>query len=406
MTLMSRTPASDICSVRGIGVADIEITSTRSFSWRSSSFCLTPKRCSSSTMIRPRSLGRTSRDSSRCVPMRMSSLPSLKRLTASFCSAAGPEARHLLDGHRVVRQALGEGPEVLLGEDRRRHQHQHLLAALDRLERGAQRDLGLAVADVAADQAVHRARGLHVGLDHLDRLALVGGLGVGELRLELDQPVAVGRVGVAAAALALGVQVQQLAGHLLGGAAGARLERVPARAAELGQRRVVAAGADVARDLRQLVGGDEDAVLAGVLEQQVVAGDAGHRARVEPGEAGDAVVLVDDDVAGAQVGEGAQGAAAAAARTIRPVGLRAPAAHEPVLGDDGQVQRGRDEAVAQRGGGELQRGHSFPARHRSARRRSGGRGCSRRARPRRAATRPRRCGSRSGSASPARTRPP
>jgi hypothetical protein len=31
---MSRSPASDICSVRGIGVALIEITSTFSFSWR------------------------------------------------------------------------------------------------------------------------------------------------------------------------------------------------------------------------------------------------------------------------------------------------------------------------------------------------------------------------------------
>ena len=34
ITDMSRSPASDICSVRGIGVADIEITSTCSRSWR------------------------------------------------------------------------------------------------------------------------------------------------------------------------------------------------------------------------------------------------------------------------------------------------------------------------------------------------------------------------------------
>ena len=33
-------------------------------SWRSSSFCFTPKRCSSSTISRPRSFGRTSRESS------------------------------------------------------------------------------------------------------------------------------------------------------------------------------------------------------------------------------------------------------------------------------------------------------------------------------------------------------
>ena len=84
---MSRSPASDICSVRGIGVADIEITSTFSFSWRSSSFCLTPKRCSSSTISRPRSLARTSRESTRWVPIRMSTRPSAKPLIAAFCSA-------------------------------------------------------------------------------------------------------------------------------------------------------------------------------------------------------------------------------------------------------------------------------------------------------------------------------
>ena len=82
-------PASDICSVRGIGVALIEITSTLRRSWRSSSFCLTPKRCSSSTISSPRSFARTSRESSRCVPMRMSVLPSENALTAARCSAGG-----------------------------------------------------------------------------------------------------------------------------------------------------------------------------------------------------------------------------------------------------------------------------------------------------------------------------
>ena len=49
-----------------------------SFSWRSSSFCRTPKRCSSSTISRPSSSARTSRESSRWVPIRMSTLPSAK----------------------------------------------------------------------------------------------------------------------------------------------------------------------------------------------------------------------------------------------------------------------------------------------------------------------------------------
>ena len=225
----------------------------------------------------------------------------------------GAEARDVLDRERVVAQALGEGAEVLLGEDRGRHEHQHLLAGVGGLEGGAQRDLRLAVADVAADQPVHRALGLHVPLDLLDRLALVARLRVGEGGLEVAQPVRVGREREAAAVAALGVEVEQLAGELLGGAAGARLHRVPARPAELGERRVLAAGADVARDLRELVDRHEDAVGALELEVEVVARDAGDGLRVEAGEAREAVVLVDDDVAGAQVGERAQQPAARAA---------------------------------------------------------------------------------------------
>ena len=280
--------------------------------------------------------------------MRMSVLPSENALTAARCSAGGAEARDVLDRERVVAQALGERAEVLLGEDRRRHEHQHLLAGVGRLERGAQRDLGLAVADVAADQAVHRALGLHVPLDVLDRLALVGRLAVGERGLEVAQPVRVGREREAAAPAALGVEVEQLAGELLGGAAGARLDRVPARPAELGERRMLAAGADVARDLRELVDRHEDPVRALELEVEVVARDPGDGLRVEAGEAREAVVLVDDDVAGAQVGERAQQPAPAPRRA-----LDAPAAvDQPVLGDRRELQRRGDEAVAQVGLGE------------------------------------------------------
>src|SRR3954471_7346932 len=184
------------------------------------------------------------------------------------------EAADVLDREGVVLQALGERAEVLLGEDRRRREDEHLLAVVRRLERGAERDLRLAVADIAADEAVHRLRALHVGLDLLDRLALVGGLLPREGGLELSEPVGVLGERVAVAAAALGVEVEQHAGERLGGAARARLHRLPRLAAELAQRRVAAAGADVAADLRELVDRHEDAVGAGELELEVVAGDA------------------------------------------------------------------------------------------------------------------------------------
>ena len=136
----------------------------------------------------------------RCVPMRMSTSPAVEGGDGLLLLLGRAEAADVVDRERVVLEALGEGAEVLLGEDRRRRQHEHLLAVVGRLERGAQRDLGLAVADVAADEAVHRLRALHVGLDVLDRLALVGRLLPGEARLELAQPLGVLGEGVALAA--------------------------------------------------------------------------------------------------------------------------------------------------------------------------------------------------------------
>ena len=114
------------------------------------------------------------------------------------CSLAERKPRQQLDPERVVAQPLGEGAEVLLGEDRGRRQDQRLPAVAGGLERGPQRDLGLAVADVAADQPVHRALGLHVGLGLLDRLELVVGLAVGERALELELPLGVLGEAVAA----------------------------------------------------------------------------------------------------------------------------------------------------------------------------------------------------------------
>src|SRR6185295_3497583 len=101
----------------------------------------------------------------------------------------------------------------------------------------------------------------------------------------------------------LGVEVEQLAGDRAGGFARSRLHVLPAFAAQRGKARF-AAGADVAAQLGELVDRDEDAVLALVFEVEVVAGDAADLARLEAGEAGDAVVLVDDVVADAQVAEG------------------------------------------------------------------------------------------------------
>ena len=87
MIEISRSPPIAICSVRGMGVAVSVSTSTWVRSSLSRSLWVTPKRCSSSMTSRPRSLKRTSRDSSRCVPTTTSSLPSASAASVFCCSA-------------------------------------------------------------------------------------------------------------------------------------------------------------------------------------------------------------------------------------------------------------------------------------------------------------------------------
>ena len=90
----------------------------------------------------------------------------------------GFEAADGLDDERVVGHAFAEGVVVLLGEDGGGHEDGDLIAVLDGFEGGAHGDFGFAVADVAAEEAVHRPGRVHVLLDFARRRGLVfGGFG-------------------------------------------------------------------------------------------------------------------------------------------------------------------------------------------------------------------------------------
>ena len=99
------------------------------------------------------------------------------------------------DLERKLRHPLGERAEMLLAQQRGGHQHGHLVAGVDRLERGPHRQFGLAVAHVAAQQAVHRPRQAHVAFDRVDGDQLVGRFVVGERGVELPLPLGVRREG-------------------------------------------------------------------------------------------------------------------------------------------------------------------------------------------------------------------
>ena len=239
---------------------------------------------------------------------------------------------------------------MLLGEDRRRREEQHLPAVDGDGERGAHRDLGLAEADVPADEPVHRARRLEVLLHRLDRSLLVRRLAIGEARLELRQPLAREVVRDSLARLALRVQLDQVAGELADGLARARLERLPRLAAELRERGRRRVGADVARDLAELLVRDVEPVLAAEGEQEIVARDAGDGVRLEPEQPPDAVILVHDVVARAEVGEGLQRPAAEAALA------RHAAAEDLVVGQEDEAEVAPDEAAPGRRDGEEELG--------------------------------------------------
>jgi len=162
------------------------------------------------------------------------------------------------DRHRESGVAIGEGGVVLLHQQGRWHQDGDLLAVHDRLERGAHRDLGLAVADVAADEAVHRDDLLHVALDLDDRRQLVGGLHVGEVVFEFALPRAVDAERVPLGGLPGRIQLDEFGGDLPDGLAGPALALVPVGSAHPVQRRGLPA--HVAGDLIEGVHGDEQPV--------------------------------------------------------------------------------------------------------------------------------------------------
>ncbi len=213
------------------------------------------------------------------------------------------EAAHHLDRHRPVGETVAEAVVVLLGEQGGGHQHGHLAPAVHGDERCAHGHFGLAEADVATDQAVHRLAGEHVQAHRLDGVLLVGGLLEREAGAE-------GRVvgrrvgeGMALARRTSGIDVEQLGGHvahLLGGLA---LGFLPGLRAQAVQRRQGIVAAGVAGDQVQVGHRHVQLGVLGVFEGEEFCRLAvdlqGGQAQVAP----DPVVDVHHRRAFAQLGE-------------------------------------------------------------------------------------------------------
>ena len=135
----------------------------------------------------------------------------------SLLGGGGTEPAQHLNLEREGLQPFAEGGIMLLRQYGGRHQHGNLTTVHDRLESGAYRHLRLAVADITADQPVHGLGLLHIDLDVLLRLELVGRLDVGESSFHLLLPETIAGEGITRHNLAGGIKRQQLTGKLLGG---------------------------------------------------------------------------------------------------------------------------------------------------------------------------------------------
>ena len=260
----------------------------------------------------------------------------------------GAEAGEDVDIDREALEPLAGGHVVLLSQDRGGDEDGDLLGVHDRLHGGAKGDLGLAEADVAAEQAVHRAGGLHIPLHLGDAAELIVGLGKGEVILKLALPRRIGGKGEACAALALGIELDQAVGQILDRSLCLLLGLFPTVAAELIELDGAVLGrADVFIDEVHLGGGHVEHVRPLVLDFDVILDDPVHLHLLHAHVAADAVELVDDQIAGGQVGEGIELLAVGRLRLRPGTGAPGGAVEKLALGEDGELDRRVLHAVGQ-----------------------------------------------------------
>ena len=213
------------------------------------------------------------------------------------------------------------------------HHHRHLLAGHDRNEGGAQRNLGLAEADIAAHEAVHGPAPGQIAQHGIDGGELVLGLLVGEAGAELVVKAFRGRKNLAGAQFARRGGADEAFGDLAHPLLEPGLARLPGAAAEPIELHARLLGA-VARQKLDILHRQEQPVAAVIGEEQAIVRGVLHLDGLQALEAADTVIHMHHEIAGRERGELGE-------EIARPP-LAARAADEPVaedvlLGDDGEI---------------------------------------------------------------------
>ena len=242
-------------------------------------------------------------------------------------------------------EAAAKSFKVLEREHRGRSEHGDLLGVGDRLERGAHGHFRLAVAHVAAQQAVHGLRALHIALDVGDGDGLVRRFfkleGVFKFALER----AVRRKCEALSRFSFGIQLQQFVGHVLDRLLDARLSRRPGGAAQFVEDGFRALDGAVALHQVEPLERNVEARVVRIAQAHEFAARAAVFDLMQSLELADAVVDVDDVVAGLQLGKIAEEAGRlGAALASRPAGMVSNNVPGP---EDGDARIEKHDAIGE-----------------------------------------------------------
>ena len=218
----------------------------------------------------------------------------LQNLVGLACAACTAE---ILNAHGHVAQTLAEGAEVLIGQHGGGHKHSHLLVVGTRLEGGSHRHFGLAKAHIATHQSVHRPLALHVLLDVLCGLQLVGGVFINERGFQLVLHEALRAEGKSFLLAAFAIKQNQVACNVLYLLLGAFLHALPRAGAQRAYAGLFALVPLVFGHLVEGVDANKDDVVVVIDELDdllhlVAVGDA-----YQPAKASNAMIHVNDIVA-------------------------------------------------------------------------------------------------------------
>ena len=231
---------------------------------------------------------------------------------------------------------------MLAYQHRRRRGDDDLLARQRRDRGGAERDLGLAIADIADDEPVHRLARRQIGPRRGDRARLVGSFGEGELGGETLIGVDVGLEHRGGLAVAFGGERGQPARALGDRCVDRAAAFRPARPVERVERDRVLVGA-IAPDAVGIRDRHQPPALIGIFEDDRVAAIGIDPDGLDPGDEPDPEILVDHDIADADVAH----VAAERRCGIRRRKRRLDAAAEQIGGGD-DAEPGRLPAMVDR----------------------------------------------------------